>query len=561
MKFNRLKIGNRLGLGFALILVFLIAITVIGILRLQALADATHAMMEQPLAKERMISDWYRYVYAGIRRTTAIVKSADPSLGPFFADDAANTVKQSQDLKKRIDDMVSSDEERALFGKLADVSKRYLSTRADITKAKDAGNQEEASRQFEQGYLPASKEYESIVQQLLDLQRKSIDASAQRVDAIAADSRRLLTALAVFVLALSAFCAWRLTVGITRPIGKAAAMARRIADGDLSQDASVKIDPDSRDETGQLLLALADMNASLLRIVTQVRAGTETIATASGEIAAGNLDLSSRTEQQAGSLEETASSMEELTATVKQNADNARQANQLADQRGRRGRAAAAPWSSEVVETMESINDSSRKIVDIIGVIDGIAFQTNILALERGGGSGARRRAGPRLRGRRQRSAQPGAALGGGGQGDQGPDRRLGGQGRAPAARWSTRPARRWTRSSLSVRRVTDIMGEISAASSEQSAGIEQVNQAIAQMDQVTQQNAALVEEAAAAAESMREQSRQLTLTVSAFRLGTKDQPALAPIVKAPAPAVKGRAAGAGAGSGNRSDRGLSRTR
>ncbi|RYE67284.1 MAG: hypothetical protein EOO79_05435, partial [Oxalobacteraceae bacterium] len=156
MKFNRLKIGNRLGLGFALILVFLIASTVIGILRLQALADATHAMMEQPLAKERMISDWYRYVYAGIRRTTAIVKIADPSLGPFFADDAANTVKQSQDLKKRIDDMVSSDEERALFGKLADVSKRYLSTRADITKAKDAGNQEEASRQFEQGYLPAS---------------------------------------------------------------------------------------------------------------------------------------------------------------------------------------------------------------------------------------------------------------------------------------------------------------------------------------------------------------------------------------------------------------------
>jgi len=546
MKFNRLKIGNRLGLGFALILVFLIAITVIGILRLQALADATHAMMEQPLAKERMISDWYRYVYAGIRRTTAIVKSADPSLGPFFADDAANTVKQSQDLKKRIDDMVSSDEERALFGKLADVSKRYLSTRADITKAKDAGNQEEASRQFEQGYLPASKEYESIVQQLLDLQRKSIDASAQRVDAIAADSRRLLTALAVFVLALSAFCAWRLTVGITRPIGKAAAMARRIADGDLSQDASVKIDPDSRDESGQLLLALADMNASLLRIVSQVRAGTETIATASGEIAAGNLDLSSRTEQQAGSLEETASSMEELTATVKQNADNARQANQLAISAADvavRGGAVV----SEVVVTMESINDASRKIVDIISVIDGIAFQTNILALnaaveaaragEEGRGFAV---VASEVRSLAQRSAAAAREI-----------KALIGDSVDKVGAGSALVHQAGATMNdvvLSIRRVTDIMAEISAASSEQSAGIEQVNQAIAQMDQVTQQNAALVEEAAAAADSMREQSRQLTLTVSAFRLGTKDQPALAPVVKAPAPAVKGRAAGAGAG-------------
>ena len=257
MKFNRLKIGNRLGLGFALILVFLIASTVIGILRLQALADATHAMMEQPLAKERMISDWYRYVYAGIRRTTAIVKSSDPSLGPFFADDAANTVKQSQDLKKRIDEMVSSDEERALFARLANVSKLYLSTRADIMKAKEAGSQEEANKHFEQGFLPVSKEYESIVQQLLDLQRKSIDASAQQVDAIAASSRNLLVALAGFVLALSLLCAWRLTVGITRPIGKAAAMARRIADGDLSQDASIVVDRTSRDESGQLLQALA----------------------------------------------------------------------------------------------------------------------------------------------------------------------------------------------------------------------------------------------------------------------------------------------------------------
>jgi methyl-accepting chemotaxis protein len=527
MKFNRLKIGNRLGLGFALILVFLIASTVIGILRLQALADATHAMMEQPLAKERMISDWYRYVYAGIRRTTAIVKSSDPSLGAFFADDAANTVKQSQDLKKRIDEMVSSDEERALFARLANVSRLYLSTRADITKAKEAGNQDEANRHFEQGFLPVSKEYEGIVQQLLDLQRKSIDASAQQVDAIAANSRNLLVALAVFVLALSMLCAWRLTVGITRPIGKAAAMARRIADGDLSQDASIAVDRTSRDESGQLLLALADMNANLLRIVAQVRAGTETIATASGEIAAGNLDLSSRTEQQAGSLEETASSMEELTATVKQNAENARQANQLAISAADvavRGGAVV----SEVVVTMQSIDAASRKIVDIIGVIDGIAFQTNILALnaaveaaragEEGRGFAV---VASEVRSLAQRSAAAAKEIKdliGDSVDKVGAGSALVNQAGATMNDVVT-----------SIRRVTDIMAEISAASHEQSAGIEQVNHAIAQMDQVTQQNAALVEEAAAAADSMREQSRQLTLTVSTFRLGTEDQPVAAP--------------------------------
>jgi methyl-accepting chemotaxis protein len=533
MKFNRLKIGNRLGLGFALILVFLMASTVIGILRLQALADATHAMMEQPLAKERMISDWYRYVYAGIRRTTAIVKSSDPSLGPFFADDAANTVKQSQDLKKRIDEMVSSDEERALFARLANVSKLYLSTRADIMKAKEAGNQEEANKHFEQGFVPVSKEYESIVQKLLDLQRKSIDASAQQVDAIAADSRNLLVALAVFVLALSVLCAWRLTVGITRPISKAAAMARRIADGDLSQDASIAIDRTSRDESGQLLLALADMNANLLRIVAQVRTGTETIATASGEIAAGNLDLSARTEQQAGSLEETASSMEELTATVKQNAENARQANQLAisaaDVAARGGAVV-----SEVVVTMESINAASRKIVDIIGVIDGIAFQTNILALnaaveaaragEEGRGFAV---VASEVRSLAQRSAAAAKEI-----------KDLIGDSVDKVGAGSVlvnQAGETMNDVVKSIRRVTDIMAEISAASNEQSAGIEQVNHAIAQMDQVTQQNAALVEEAAAAADSMREQSRQLTLTVSAFRLGTQDQPAAAPARREPA--------------------------
>ena len=526
MKFSNLKIGSRLGFGFALILLFLIASTAIGIVRLQSLADATHAMMAQPLAKERMISDWYRYVYAGIRRTTAIVKSSDPSLGAFFADDAANTVKQSQDLKKRIDDMVTSDEERALFQTLANVSKLYLSTRADITKAKEAGNDAEANRLLEQGFLPVAKQYEGIVQQLLDLQRKSIDATAQEVDAIAASSRTLLIALAAFVVMLSALCAWRLTIGITRPVGKAVAMARKIADGDLSQQEENDKAAHAKDESGQLLQALSDMNANLLRIVTRVRAGTETISTAAGEIASGNLDLSSRTEEQASSLEETASSMEELTATVKQKADNARQANQLAIDAADVATKGGAVVS-EVVLTMASIDEASRKIVDIISVIDGIAFQTNILALnaaveaaragEQGRGFAV---VASEVRSLAQRSAAAAREIKG-----------LIGDSVARVGAGSTlvnQAGETMHDVVASIRRVTDIMAEISAASSEQSAGIEQVNQAITQMDQVTQQNAALVEEAAAAADSMREQSRQLIEVVGEFRLGAQDAPPLA---------------------------------
>jgi methyl-accepting chemotaxis protein len=240
--------------------------------------------------------------------------------------------------------------------------------------------------------------------------------------------------------------------------------------------------------------------------LSAVRAGTESIGTASSQIAAGNLDLSSRTEEQASSLEETASSMEELTSTVKLNADNARSANQLAidaSQIASKGGVVV----SEVVSTMGSINDSSRKIVDIISVIDAIAFQTNIHGPEcRRGSGGQASRAGRR---RRLRGAQPGAALGRGSQGNQGLDRRFRGKGRSRLATGG-QGGPHHGEIVQSISHVTQIMNQITDASEEQRAGIEQVNQAVGQMDQVTQQNAALVEEAAAAAESMQEQAARL---------------------------------------------------
>ncbi len=310
----------------------------------------------------------------------------------------------------------------------------------------------------------------------------------------------------------------------------AAAIARRIAEGDLG----VHIEVGAHDRSS-LLHAIRAMRDDLAKIVSEVRDGTDTIATASNEIATGNLDLSARTEEQASSLEETAASMEELTSTVKQNADNARQANQLAasaSEVATRGGAVV----SQVVDTMASINDSSKKIVDIISVIDGIAFQTNILALnaaveaaragEQGRGFAV---VASEVRNLAQRSASAAKeikAL----IGDSVEKVEVGNKLVSDAGQTMDEVV-------ASVRRVTDIMGEITAASSEQSAGISQVNQAIAQMDAATQQNAALVEQAAAAAESMQGQAARLLQAVRVFHLETAGAaPAGRPAASAPRP-------------------------
>jgi methyl-accepting chemotaxis protein len=379
MKISDLSIGRRLALGFAIILAVLILNTGLGIYRLQGVASATRDMMQTPLAKERLISDWYRTVFAGIRRTTAIAKSADPSLATFFADEAKEGVNFASSLVKQIE-ALTDERDKKLMEELVEMRKLYVSSRDNVMKAKSAGNDAEATRLLEQVYLPAAKTYEGKLQNILDHQRKEIDAAASRIDEVAAQSRNLLVMLAILVVAFGVAFAWWLTSGITRPINEAVALAESVAEGDLVDHRHGAHDDYSKDETGKLLHALQRMSASLVRIVGDVRNGTETITTASTEIAAGNLDLSSRTEEQASALEETASSMEELTSTVKQNAENARQANQLAASAAEVAQRGGAEVS-DVVQTMASIDQSSKKIVDIIGVIDGIAFQTNILAL------------------------------------------------------------------------------------------------------------------------------------------------------------------------------------
>ncbi|MES2350096.1 MAG: methyl-accepting chemotaxis protein [Pseudomonadota bacterium] len=320
-----------------------------------------------------------------------------------------------------------------------------------------------------------------------------------------------MLAVAIAALALGAVVAWRITRSITAPMAQAVTLARTVAAGDLSSAIVVV----SRDESGQLLAALRDMNTSLNHIVGRVRGGADTIAAASREIANGNLDLSRRTEQQASTLEETASSMEELTSTVQQSAGHAQQAHRLAmtaTETAARGAAAVA----QVVDTMGAINASSRKIVEIIGVSDGIAFQTNILALnaaveaaragEQGRGFAV---VAAEVRGLAQRSADAAREIkalidNSVAQVDQGS--RL--VGHAGATMDDV---------AKSINDVSNIIADITTASAEQSIGIQQINQAICEMDHVTQQNAALVEEAAAAAASMQEQADGLTSMVAAF--------------------------------------------
>ncbi|WPH13094.1 methyl-accepting chemotaxis protein [Variovorax paradoxus] len=541
---KNLKIGTRLGIGFALVLALMACIAGIGVFRLQGVGDAVQEMVQRSLVKERLAANWLLNTSSNSVRTFALVKSNDAEVQAYLQKQMSKTSAGISETQAKLEAMLDSPEEQAISADIKEKRSQYVGLRNTILKLKAEGKQDEAAGLTNDKLVPMLEVYDASIRGMLTHQAERIDKAAEAVHGLNRAGRANVIVLAVVALLLGGVLAWLLTRSITRPLNEAVRVAQTVADGDLTS----RIESSSRDETGQLMQALKNMNASLATVVSGVRQGTDAIATASGQIAAGNQDLSSRTEEQASSLEQTAASMEELTSTVKQNADNARQANQLALSASEVA-VKGGNVVGQVVDTMASINASSKKIVDIIGVIDGIAFQTNILALnaaveaaragEQGRGFAV---VASEVRNLAQRSGAAAKEIKGliddsVGKVDQG-SALVGEAGKTMAEIVG------------SVKRVTDIIGEITAASQEQSTGIEQVNQAIAQMDQVTQQNAALVEEAAAAAQSMQEQAASLVGAVSVFRLEGTQAPGpelafAAPKALRPAPARKSEASAA----------------
>ncbi|SFM05716.1 methyl-accepting chemotaxis protein [Rugamonas rubra] len=525
---KNLKIGTRLGLGFSVILLLLIVMTLIGILRLSSASALTEEMVGVKIRDERLIAEWVKVIEVNAARTTGAWMVADAADQKALETLMAESSGRATQIQDKMGAELGDGALKPLFQQVLDTRKAYTGVRKAVFVAKGAGDLAQAKSLYEGEMTQKRIQYLDALKKFSDQKAALLDASAAQIQQQYQSGRSLLVALGVVALAIGAAASWWITRTITGPIKAAVKVAETVSAGDLTSHIVVA----GGDETGQLMGALKDMNTYLVDIVDQVRSGTQTMATASSQIAAGNADLSSRTEEQASSLEETASAMEELTSTVKQNADNARQANQLAISASAiasRGGAVVG----EVVHTMGSINDSSRKIVEIISVIDAIAFQTNILALnaaveaaragEQGRGFAV---VASEVRNLAQRSAA--AAKDIKGLIDDSVQKVELGSGLVDKAGQTMHEIVE------SIARVTQIMTQISQASDEQSTGIEQVNQAITQMDQVTQQNAALVEQAAAAAESMQDQSAKLAEVVSIFKLDTGGTAAR---LAAPAPA------------------------
>ncbi len=425
---------------------------------------------------------------------------------------------------------ISDPADKAAMDKIQEIRKRVLAGVGKIRELRGAGDIA-ASQSF------AKSEFSALINQYEGAQDEFIALLERRRDAVREDAvtQRVRAGLigtvtALLVFGVGSLLAWWLVRSITGPLQQAVETANAIAAGDLTRE----LQSTRKDELGQMLRALSEMSARLRGVVSEVRQGVDSVSSASVQIANGNHDLSARTEQTAANLEETASSMEELTATVTQSADTARQANQLASTAAQAA-ARGGEVVGQVVTSMHNITESSRKISDIIGVIDGIAFQTNILALnaaveaaragEQGRGFAVVASEVRNLAGRSAEAAKEIKTL----IGKSVENVESGSEQVANAGKTMDEIV-------SSVRRVSDLIGEITASSGEQRDGIGQVNQAVANLDQMTQQNAALVEESTAAASSMRDQAQRLAEVVAVFNVGAASRAAPMPPAPTPAP-------------------------
>ena len=523
-----MKVGTRLGLGFTMVLFFLVVVTFLGILRMGQIQDRLDRVVGMNNVVTRLVIEMRTNVADRVSSLRILTLMSDPA-------DMEQDMHKIKDLARKYD--AAEEKLAAKFATDASAEENALLTKIKaheaaampaIAKASDlwlAGKAEEATRVMIKEIRPVQKKWMEALEQLATLEDKVNTTAVEDAASSYRNSRLTMLILGGVAIALGLVAAVVITRGLIKQLGAEPDYTANIAGSIAHGDLSIAIDTDGA-ERGSLLAEMNEMRNSLVGIVSQVRVGTETIGTASREIAAGNLDLSSRTEMQASSLEKTASAMEELTSTVKQNAENAREANLLAASASDVARK-GGDVVSQVVDTMGSINASANKIVDIIGVIDGIAFQTNILALnaaveaaragEQGRGFAV---VASEVRNLAQRSAAAAKEI-----------KTLIGDSVEKVERGSKLVGQAGVTMDevvASVKRVTDIMSDIANASQEQSAGIEQVNLSIIEMDSMTQQNASLVEEAAAAAQSLQDQASELAHVVSVFKLAEGEQPVMA---------------------------------
>jgi methyl-accepting chemotaxis protein len=514
MNIRMMKIGQRLAVGFGVVIAFLIMLAGISYLRIASLNQAMTAM----------VKDAYPATVTANRIKADLNEITRNMLSVLIMTEPAQIRKELDNIGRRnagtdaaLTQLGRDTTDAAGRDKLKEIGlirDKFLPLQANFVGLVEQDQKDEAMLKLMFSLRPLQAKYFERLDQFIAHQNGQMEQAGAAASMAASQTQALILALTLAAATLSVAVAFLTTRSITVPLNQAVAVATRVAQGDLSSE----IDGHGGDETGQMMLALRHMNDGLVRIVAQVRSGTESITAASSQMASGNLDLSARTEQQASALGQTSASMRELTDTVRQNADNARLANQLAASASDvalRGGAVV----SKVIATMGSITASSNQIADIIGVIDAIAFQTNILALnaaveaaragEQGRGFAV---VAAEVRSLAHRSADAAKEI-----------KTLIGDSGAKVREGSLLVEQAGVTMSevvASVRRVTDIMGEITSASQEQSAGIAQVNRTIVEMDDTTQQNAALVQEAAASAEAMHGQAASLARVVSIFKLG-----------------------------------------
>ena len=534
--FKSMSLASRLSLGFISVLVLLLAVALTSTYAIRLLGRHVQHIVEVNNQKTELANKLMSSISDLAIRSRSVVLFTDMDRKQLDVEMKSakeaevEFLKIENELTALLSGANGSEQERQLMADISLAAKQVLPETADALKqAMDADNVA-AVLSLMKRVLPPEIVLRAKVRELIKLQRQQTDTASSEAVALQKEALTVESGLVLIALLTGGLIAWRITISVTAPIGRAVVVAERIAMGDLSSQVEVRI----FDETGRLLQAIASMQDKLKNLVGGIRSAADSIQSASGEVASGNLDFSHRTEQAASSLQETAHSMERLTGIVIQSAESAKQANQLASSAATVA-ARGGSVVSEVVSTMNEINVSSNKIADIITVIDGIAFQTNILALnaaveaaragEQGRGfavvaSEVRTLAGRSAQAAKEIKSLIGASV----ERVERGNRLVADAGRTMAEIVN------------SVQRVTDTIGGITAAATEQSQGIGQINSAIASLDSMTQQNAALVEEGAAAAESLKNQAMQLSAAVSTFKLNRlDDSPASAGTYRLPA--------------------------